>query len=191
MIYGLKYEGWPEMAEEMARVLEPRCAELASGSPDPVLVPVPTTAKRRRTRGYNQSEVLTLALARRTRFQVVRALRRTERGGSQVALHREARRANVRGAFQVVAQELVPVRNRTMIVVDDVLTTGATAGEVAETLDRAGACRVRLLAFARALPDRSSRADGANDAPSVLLHALKSVRAPSRAEPTETNRRRS
>lgn len=191
MVYGLKYEGWPEMAEEMACALEPRCAELAGGLSDPVLVPVPTTPKRRRTRGYNQSEIVTMALSRRTGFPVVRALRRRERGGSQVALHRDARRANVQGAFEPVEDGAAAVRARALIVVDDVLTTGATAGEVAETLKQAGAGSVRLLAFARALPDRSKRAEGAGDAPSVLLHALKSVRASRAGGSTETNRRRS
>jgi ComF family protein len=153
LVYALKYGGWPESAAEMASGMS-RLLAREAGFDGAVLVPVPTTRGRERKRGYNQAAVLARELARPTGRTVVEALARTGRGGTQVALHRDERRANVQGAFRMRDEALASVRGRPVVLVDDVLTTGATAAEAAEVLTRGGAGPVLLLAFARALPGR-------------------------------------
>jgi ComF family protein len=114
-----------------------------------LIVPVPLHRTRLWRRRYNQAAELARALGRRTGKAVaVRALvrsRATESQGEMVSAR--ARRRNVLGAFQV--PDPAPVRGRNVLVVDDVLTTGATADACARALKRAGAARVHILALAR------------------------------------------
>jgi ComF family protein len=152
LVHALKYEGWRELAPVMAR----RMLDLEP-PPDAgrrVVVPIPTTAQRRRQRGYNQAALIATAYAERRGLELVEALERTAGGGSQVSLTPAERRSNVRGAFGAVPSALGRIRGRHVTLVDDVLTTGATAGEAAQALERAGAAGVSLFTFARALPDR-------------------------------------
>jgi predicted amidophosphoribosyltransferase len=148
LVHGLKYGGWRPlaelMAERMARVPIP-------AGPGALLTPVPTTPGRRRMRGYNQAAVLAVAVARLRRGACLEVLERP-RGGSQVKLGPRARESNVSGGFRVRAGSGSRITGREVILIDDVLTTGATARSAAETLSRAGAGPVHLLTFARALP---------------------------------------
>ncbi len=155
LVHALKYGGWPEAARPMARAMRWVLPDV-SGQGTPLLVPVPTTVKRRRLRGFNQARVLAEHLAAMTGFSLTDALVRADGGGSQVALHRDARRANVEGAFSVHERLATTLSGRPVLLVDDVLTTGATASAVAEVLDEVGAGPIRLLVFARTLPGRSA-----------------------------------
>jgi ComF family protein len=152
LVHALKYGGWPELGAElssrMARVPLPDLPDLA-GVP---IVPVPTTRRRLRDRGYNQARVLAEGVARATGGILLEALWRREGGESQVALHPEERRANVKGAFLLHDSLVERIRGRNVVLVDDVLTTGATAAAAAEALGAGGARGVILLTFARALP---------------------------------------
>jgi ComF family protein len=116
------------------------------------VIPVPTTRRRLRERGYNQAEVLASGVADASGSLLVHALFRRDGGESQVALHPEERRANVKGAFQLRDSEAKWIQGRDVVLVDDVLTTGATACSAAETLCEGGVRSVALLTFARALP---------------------------------------
>lgn len=150
LVHQLKYRGWHrlgwEMADRMARVRLPddvrREAEL--------VVPVPTTGLRVRERGYNQAEVLARALASVTERTVICALRRGGGASSQTTLQPAARRANVAGAFTPVAGTEQEIAGQHLLLVDDVLTTGATVSECATALVEAGARCVTVLTFARA-----------------------------------------
>lgn len=120
---------------------------LARGAPLPeVIVPVPLAPRRYRQRGYNQASEVALAIRRVTgvavRTDVVIRQRET---AEQAGLDRKARRKNVRGAFAVVA----PLRARSVAILDDVVTTGSTARELASVLQQAGAERVAVWAIAR------------------------------------------
>lgn len=109
---------------------------------------VPLHARRRRQRGYNQSALLTRALARRAGLRVCNRLLRRERDtGTQTQLTAAARLLNVRGAFSVPHPRLAA--GRTVLLVDDVMTTGATLDECARALRAAGAKRVLALSVAR------------------------------------------
>ncbi len=162
-VHALKYGGLPRIATELAAAMAG--LELP-GIDSAWLVPVPLGRARLRTRGYNQSERLARALGRRWRRPVVDLLVRTRDTAAQTALTPEARLANVAGAFQVrigdcglrISSERLEsaIRNpkSTIILVDDVFTTGATLGEAARALERAGAGTVSAVTFGRAVvPD--------------------------------------
>jgi len=116
------------------------------------VVPVPTTRLRVRRRGYNQALLLARSVAERLGLDLVEALLRTRGGATQVALHPSQRRANVRGAFQAREEAFPGLRGVHVLLVDDVLTTGATAVAAATELALAGVSEVTLLTYARALP---------------------------------------
>jgi len=113
-----------------------------------VIVPVPLHWRRRLTRGFNQARLLARAVARRYAVPVASVLRRRRRTDSQAGLTHAQRRANVSGAFAVRRPE--QVRGRRVLLVDDVMTTGATAAACAVALKRAGASYVAVLTLARA-----------------------------------------
>lgn len=153
LVHQFKYGGWPELATELAgRILRVVDGEGTSFSGFP-LVPVPTTARRARTRGYNQAAQLARALAPLLGCELLEALARREGGTSQVSLDRSSRRANVRGAFVLLPEYAGLIDGREVVLVDDVLTTGATAIAATEMLVEGGAAGVHLLTFARTLPE--------------------------------------
>ena len=152
LVHALKYEGWRELAPEMGRAMARAVLPLERGPGDVAVVPVPTTLQRMRNRGYNQARLLADALGEVLDLPVVDALQRTRGGATQVALHPSQRRANVRGVFAVRADVSARLEGAHVLLVDDVLTTGATAGAAALELAQAGVSRVTLLTYARALP---------------------------------------
>ena len=142
-VHALKYRGWHRVAEPMAAAMS-RLEPLAG---DGIVVPVPLSARRRRTRGYNQAEALAQAIVAGSAALTCRTdcLVRTRETGTQTALAPEARRANISGAF--AGRDVAGLR---VVLLDDVLTTGATLAEAAEALLEAGVDRVEAVTFARA-----------------------------------------
>lgn len=151
LVHALKYGGWRGLAAPMGLRMARHAPPDPSG-PVPVVVPVPTTPRRRRRRGYNQARLLAEAYAAALDLPTVEALGRRQERGTQVALDPAARRANVAGAFTPSSPDAVrAVGDRAVILVDDVLTTGATVSAAAVALERAGATGVTVVAFARAV----------------------------------------
>jgi len=116
-----------------------------------VIVPVPLHPSRLWHRRYNQAAELARALGQLARKPVVtEALRRKRATPSQGAMpSAQARRRNMRGAFEVPAHCRSSINDRGILLIDDVLTTGATADACARALKRAGAVKVNVLALAR------------------------------------------
>jgi len=151
LVHGLKYGGWSALAPVMAD----RMARLVPVSDDPrsvVVVPMPTTRRRQRRRGYNQAELLARSLAGAIGRPLVEALERTGESRTQVSLRPAERLANVRRAFSLRGAEARRVGGAHVVLVDDVLTTGATVSAASEVLERAGTAGVSVVAFARAVP---------------------------------------
>ena len=112
-----------------------------------VLTWVPTSRKRRRKRGYDQCRLLACAVGRELGIRPRRLLRKIKNNPAQSGIDdASARRANVAGAYRVVRPELA--RDRRVLLIDDILTTGATSGECARMLKVAGAREVHLAVVA-------------------------------------------
>jgi len=153
-IHQLKYRGGRHLGEPLGLLLAAAYRE--SGFTGDLIVPVPLHANRQRERGYNQStllaEVLGRLIDRPLRSDV---LRRTRETLPQVSLPARLRRENVHGAFAVVGvqpggERRSDLLGRSVVVVDDVCTTGATLEACATSLRAAGCARVFGLTLARA-----------------------------------------
>lgn len=115
-----------------------------------LVVPVPTTTVRLRERGYNQAERLARALAAISGRTTLPALQRGVGASSQTALLPAARLANVAGVFALVEGAAADIAGEHLLLVDDVLTTGATVIACTEALVAGGARCVTVVTFARA-----------------------------------------
>ena len=151
IVSALKYDGWPGVSEDIAK----RLARLSW--PEDVLreraalVPVPLAATKARARGFNQAERLASALAPHWGVPVwPHLLRRVRATGSQTRLTPGERLANVHGAFIADPMNAATLRGQHVILVDDVLTTGATLNACASVLFAAGARTMSYVTFGRA-----------------------------------------
>ena len=142
----LKYGGAGRLAAPLAAAATPALRRLVMQSGPAPLVPVPVHAIRRRQRGYNQAELLSMELGRLTGLQVVDLLVRHRPTTRQHGLGRAARLHNLRGSLAIRSGAQLPA---TVIVVDDILTTSATLEACAETLRSHGISRVFGFAVAR------------------------------------------
>lgn len=144
LIHGAKYGGRLDWAALLGRQL---ARHLYGRAPVfDALVPVPLHRTRLRERGYNQSLELARPLIKRLKIPLLHAVRRLRATPSQASLSAEERIKNVRRAFAVNGE----VKGLSIVVVDDVVTSGATVEAVARCLLRAGAKRVEIVAVARA-----------------------------------------
>jgi ComF family protein len=145
VIHLLKYDGM----RPLAQLLGERCARQSDAAQQAdLIVPAPLHWTKRLERGFNQSLLLAQAVARRQALPCVpRALRRKRATPPQAGLSGVQRRAGLRGAF-AAKRELV--EGKRILLVDDVVTTGATLEACAKALRRAGAVRVTAMAAARA-----------------------------------------
>jgi predicted amidophosphoribosyltransferase len=162
--HALKYRGLPRIAADLAAAIVRHVPAPRAGA---VLVPVPLGALRGRRRGYNQSERLARALGLAWQLPVRgHLLARRRETATQTALTPEARLANVAGAFQLriddcglrigepVYQSAIRNPQSAIVLVDDVLTTGATIAECARVLAGGGFAHITAVTFGRAaIPD--------------------------------------
>ncbi|HUO61206.1 MAG TPA: phosphoribosyltransferase family protein [Candidatus Acidoferrales bacterium] len=165
----MKYQRVRPAASVLGRAVAASAASLVHDFEDEevLLVPVPLHRARFRERGFNQAELIACAarsgvaeaLGRKIKLETAALIRRraTE---AQFGLTLEQRMAQVKGAFRVMFPERV--KGREVLLVDDVLTTGATVSECARVLMRAGASRVCVATAARAMKH-------ANDSASELI----------------------
>jgi ComF family protein len=154
-VHRLKYGGRRPIAAALGTLLAARYPF----APDVVLVPVPLHPRRLRARGFNQALLLAHALGRRRALPVApRLLRRTRDTRAQTGLAAPERRRNLAEAFAMSAADAVVGQH--VVLVDDVLTTGATADACARALRRGGARRVDVYTVGRAPTPRTSGLEG-------------------------------
>jgi ComF family protein len=147
-LHGLKYAGERRLTEPLAAAVAARWKVAGAGGD--LLVPVPVHAERARRRGYDQAVLLTMEVSRRSGLPWLAALERTRNTSPQFDLGRRARRVNVAGAFALRGPwEVAQVRERWIVLVDDVVTTGSTLVACAEALRTAGAAAVSAVTVAR------------------------------------------
>ena len=154
LLQGLKFNDALDLAPALSKLLGAAIARAAAAPddnpPPDVLLPVPLSRERLRQRGYNQAAILAKPLSRALQIPLeVRWLLRLVDTEHQLALPREARRDNVRGAFAVEPLALPKLRDRRVALIDDVMTTGATAAELTRVLLQAGARSVQVWIVAR------------------------------------------
>lgn len=154
LVLDLKFRRWTWLQDDLVDLLEGAArAKLESSAVD-VVVPVPLYRWRRFARRFNQAELLAEGLAARLdRLCLPDALERVRDTGHQSRLGGKARRENVRGAFKV--RRPGALRGRTVLLVDDVSTTGSTLSECAEMMKKAGAARVWCLTVSRSVREQS------------------------------------
>jgi len=152
LVSKMKYSDRPEIALFCARMMVSAGHELVG--PDAVLVPVPLHRTRQTGRRYNQSAELARAVAglAKCAFHTDLVLRH-RRTAQQVGLNAAQRARNVEGAFRVDPARLDRLGGRRVVLVDDVMTTGATVSAAARVLKRAGVSHVDVLSFARVVFD--------------------------------------
>ncbi len=149
LVLALKFGLQRQDAHPLAKLLAARLGETDIPERAQLIVPVPLHASRRRSRGFNQSELLARELGERLELMVSpRALRRTVNTPPQSrGMSAASRRANVKGAFAV--RRARSVEGKSVLLVDDVLTSGATTSECAGALKRAGAKAVYVATVTR------------------------------------------
>jgi ComF family protein len=157
LIHLFKYKGIRPAGKLLGSLLNH--AVTAMAPPDSlIVVPVPLWSGKRSARGFNQAEAIArifMSFQSSGSIQLdTSILVRTRETASQTGLTRHQRRANVRGAFAVLRPE--KVKGRSILIVDDVMTTGTTAGECARVLRRAGAKEVFVATVARATKEVGS-----------------------------------
>lgn len=147
LVHDFKFRDRHDARRLFGRWLAEAGAALLAGAD--LVVPVPLTRARLATRRFNQAALLTQEVVRLTgrRYEPL-ALQRIKRTPSQVGLTREQRRENVAGAFAVAEADKPTLAGAKVVLIDDVITTGATARACARVLKRAGAARVDVLALA-------------------------------------------
>ena len=162
LIHLLKYNQVRPAANVLGRMLAEAMEDLRplfSGR-EVLVVPVPLHSSKLRQRGFNQSELIAraaLKLKPSARFRLAAgSLERCRETKSQIGLSRHQRRENMRGAFVVAKPE--EIKEREILVVDDVFTTGTTVSECARVLRRAGAAKVYVATVARTLKTEAQHA---------------------------------
>ena len=148
LVHALKYQDRTDLAPAMGRWMARAGQELLADAD--ALVPVPLHWRRSWSRRYNQSGALARIIQRQTGVPVAgNALRRVRPTQQQIGLSRSERESNVQGAFKVAAERTAEIQGRRVVLIDDVLTSGATTDACARALLRAKAAQVDVLVFAR------------------------------------------
>jgi len=171
LIHLFKYSGMKPLARPLGAFLE---RAIPIDQEFDAIVAIPLHWRKRWQRGFNQAELLARQISKRRRVPVVAALRRKRSTAVQATLASAGRRRNVAGAFEIRSK--AAVKGKRLLLIDDVMTTGATASACASVLKRAGAKSVSLVTLARV--DRRS---------SVTLVPVKGATRISAGENTQTD----
>lgn len=147
-IHAMKYQGMYSIGFWFGRLLGERLVETSMIEDNPILIPVPLNKLKQYERGYNQSEWISKGIAFETELPLLtNGLVRTRytKSQAQSKLHADERKNNVKDAFIVGANLKDQILKKVIILVDDLITTGATTGECIDELLIAGASEVRVV----------------------------------------------
>jgi ComF family protein len=144
-LHQLKYAGERRLAQPLGEAVARRWSRVGEGTT--IVVPVPVHADRERQRGYDQAALIAEVAARVLGLPLVRALERARATVAQFELDRDMRSSNVSGAFRVRDPSVVV--GQWVLLIDDVITTGATLAACAEVLKSAYAYAVSAITVAR------------------------------------------
>lgn len=148
LIYKLKYDSRPEIGEWIGEALASYASEHAFFDGIDAIVPLPLHSSRQKERGYNQSEMFARGLARVTGIAIDASLmKRVRKTMTQTLLAPSQRASNMDGAFDVIFPERAEGKH--LLLVDDILTSGASAASGILQLQKAGADKVSVLTIAR------------------------------------------
>ena len=155
LVHALKYQDRTDLAPAMGRWMARAGKQLLTDAD--ILVPVPLHWQRGWSRRYNQSGALAQVISSQSGVKLAsEALRRVRATEQQIGLSRAQRASNVQGAFKVAPDRMADIQGRRVILVDDVLTTGATVDACARALLRAKAAQVDVLTFARVVENHKA-----------------------------------
>ena len=141
VIHGLKYHGMPETGIFLGKLLAAKTITAADSGAEIILVPIPLHPLKLRERGYNQSERIARGISEITGLPVAENIvRRTRHTGTQTSLTAVERSRNVAGVFTLTGGR--SVEGAAVVIVDDVLTTGATVSDCARVIREGGASSV-------------------------------------------------
>ena len=146
ILYEMKYKNHPEIGEVMGRLMarELQMSNFFEGIDG--IIPVPLAKKRQRQRGYNQSHELAKGISEITGLPIYnKVVRRTVFEGSQTSLGRWERNENVEHVFEL--KDASTIQGKHLLLVDDVVTTGATVIACAKELCKAGGVRISVLSL--------------------------------------------
>ena len=143
MVWRLKYWSAKAISIEMAQIM---ANKLSSLDDQTIVVPVPTTTKRTRQRGYDQAKLIAKEISRQTNLPYLDCISR-QGVAHQVGSSRQVRKKQLESAFRIKSN--IHIRGRDILIIDDVLTTGATLESAAKTLKKHGARRVSAAIFAQ------------------------------------------
>ncbi|MFZ5652594.1 MAG: phosphoribosyltransferase family protein [Bacillota bacterium] len=142
----LKFSGKRDLAGHISGIMFHSIANNKYYIKAAVIAAVPLSSKRLRQRGFNQAELLACGLSERTKVPFLPVLRKVRETSSQTGLHRAGRKENLVGAFELTDPNAI--RGKTVLVVDDVITTGSTLNIVSEALVKGGAATVLCITAA-------------------------------------------
>ncbi|MDI6777538.1 MAG: ComF family protein [Syntrophales bacterium] len=155
-IHRFKYRGKIAVGEILGRLMVDFAYPALDIKEYSLIMPAPLHPKRLRERGFNQSVILALAVAKRFSLPLdFTTLRRRIHTKPQISLGKKERETNVQGAFEVSEEK--KIRGKNIILVDDVYTTGSTVKECARVLTKSKAAKVAVLTLARAVQPDSGR----------------------------------
>ncbi len=146
VIFDLKYRNHPEIGEQLGYFMAEELSEKGFFDGIDLIIPVPLTRKRQRQRGYNQSTAIAHGIQNAVSLPVKEhILHRNRYHGSQTEMSRWQRADNVEGAFSLYDADAI--RDKHLLIVDDVVTTGATVCTCGKELMKAGGIRISVLSL--------------------------------------------
>lgn len=145
LIHTFKYDGAKDLAVPLGNILLSAIKDKTIPK-NTIIAPIPLSYQRYCERGFNQSELLAQYISQHTKIPLIKPLRRQVHTKPQADLKRRERLHNVQNAFSIMKHQLVKDKN--IILVDDVVTTGSTASECAKILKQNGAKKIIVLTLA-------------------------------------------